>query len=100
MYAVVNHFPLRRPVDDELRRKLREDLLPQARAYPGFRAFHLVEVSPEEMIVVGLFETREALDRSTVEVAAPWFQEHVGPYVAGPPARSVGAVVVSTDEVE
>ena len=97
MYAVVNHFPLKTPVDEALIEKMENDLIPQARTTPGFKAFHFIRVSDDHAVVVALFETREALDESTQQIAAPWFAQHVGPYVAGPPQRSVGEVVASSE---
>jgi heme-degrading monooxygenase HmoA len=96
MYAVVNHFPLKTPVDQALIDKLQQDLIPRGQALPGFKEFHFIRVADDHAIVVVLFETLEALEEITRQVAAPWFAEHVGPYVAGPPERRVGEVVASS----
>ncbi len=93
----MNHFPLKKPIDDALLEKMRDELLPKARAYPGVRAYHFIRASDEEAIVVVLFDDLEAEQKSTAELAAPWFAANVGPYVSGPPRRVVGEVVVSSD---
>jgi hypothetical protein len=93
MHAVVNRITLGKPVDDALVRKLEDDLGPRMRARPGFVEARLVRVSDTEAIILVLFTTREALDEISKNVAAPWFAEHVRPYLAGPVQRSVGEVV-------
>ncbi len=66
----------------------------RARQRPEFIDLQLVRVSDTEAIFLVFFTTREALDELSSEVAAPWFAEHVRPYLAGPVQRSVGEVVV------
>jgi len=95
MYAVVNKLTLGKPIDDALRRALETEFYPQVRGKPGFVDAHLVVVSETEAIVVGLYATREAMDDISKNVAAPWFAQHVRPYLAGPVQRSTGEVVSS-----
>jgi len=64
---------------------------------PGFLELKVVRVSDEEVVLLVFFETREALDELSREIAGPWFAEHVRPYLAGPVQRSVGEVMVLPD---
>jgi hypothetical protein len=94
--SVVNKLTLGKPIDDALLRALETEFCPQVRDRPGFVDVHLVVVSETEAIVVGLYATREAMDDISRNVAAPWFAQHVRPYLAGPVQRSTGEVVAST----
>ena len=40
-----------------------------------------------------LYKTREALDEISKNVGAPWFAEHIRPFMAGPVSRSIGEIV-------
>ena len=94
LHVVVNRLPLAKPVDAALVNKIESDLIPGARAYPGFRSLQLVVNSDTEAIILVHFDTLEALERTTKEYAAPWFREHVMPYLSGPSTRTVGKLVV------
>jgi hypothetical protein len=64
--------------------------------HPTFRGCSLIRVSNEAGIIVVTFDTREALDTFSKDVAAPWFAENVRPLLAGAVSRSVGEVVAGT----
>lgn len=93
MHVVVNKLKLARPFDEDLLRRMREEFFVGARKYPEFVDLHVVRVSDAEVILLVYFTTREALDRSTTEFAAPWFAANVRSYLAGPADRSVGEVI-------
>ena len=95
MHAVVNHFPLKKPVDQKILDLMRQELFPKAQAFEGFEDFYFIRVSDEEVIVVVVWATKEALEEGTKQVGSPWFGERFGPYVAGPPDRKVGEVIAS-----
>jgi len=93
MYAVVNKLALGKPIDDALLKKVEQDFLPRFRNEPGFIDLQIVRVSDGEAIILGYFASRAALDELSSRVSAPWFAEHVRPYLSGPVQRAVGEVV-------
>ena len=95
MHAVVNKLTLSKPIDDELLRELEQGFYPQLRDQPGVVDMKLVRVSESEAILVALFASQEAMDTISSKVAAPWFAEHVRPYLGGPVQRVTGEVIAS-----
>jgi len=93
MYVVVNRLPLAKPIDDALITRINSELLPGAKMLPGFRSLQLVRNSETEAIIIVHFETLDAVERVTKEYAAPWFRQHVLPYLSGPSTRTVGELV-------
>lgn len=96
MHVVVTRMTLAKPVDDALLGKIEEGFLARARQRPEFVDLQLVRVDDTEAIFLVFFTTREALDEVSSTIAAPWFAEHVRPYLAGPVQRSVGEVVLQS----
>jgi hypothetical protein len=92
MHVVINKLTLSKPVDDALVQKVREFFVTFTKN-PEVVDAQLVVVSDTAAVVLVHFTTREALDRISKEVAAPWFAEHVRPYLGGPVERVVGEVV-------
>jgi hypothetical protein len=72
-----------------------EDFLTRTRREnPDLLDVRIISVSDTVAIALAFYTTREALDDISSRVAAPWFAEHVRPYLAGPVDRQVGRVVV------
>ncbi len=92
MHAVVTKLTLAKPIDSALLEKLAE-FVPQVQEHAGFLDLKLVRVSDSEAIALAFYSTRAALDDISSKVAAPWFAEHVRPYLAGPVERTVGEVI-------
>ena len=92
MHAVVTKLTLAKPIDPALLEKLAE-FVPQMQKHAGFLDLQLIRVSDSEAIALGFYSTREVLDDLSSKVAAPWFAEHVRPYLAGPVERAVGEVI-------
>jgi len=92
MYVVVNRLPLAKPLDAALLATVESELIPGARAFPGVRSLQLVRVFENEAIIIVHVESLE-LERATRDSAAPWFRQHVLPFLSGPSTRSVGAIV-------
>jgi len=96
MHAVVNHLPLQKSTDwAELARKF-EAFEPMLRENPGFRGYALMRAGDDAAILVVTFDTREALDAISRNVAAPGFAEKVRPLLAGAAARSVAEVIAGS----
>jgi hypothetical protein len=97
MHAVVNHLPLQNGVDwMALARTFEIFEARLRREFPAFRGLTLVRAAEDTGILVVTFDTREALDAISKNVAAPWFAEHVRPLLASPVSRSVGEVVAGS----
>jgi hypothetical protein len=97
MHAVINHLPLQQSTDwTALSRTIEEFEATLLARYPAFRGITLVRVDDDAGILVVTFDTQEALDSISKNVAAPWFAEQVRPLLAGAVSRSVGEVVAGS----
>ncbi len=94
MHAVINHLPIRPDADwTEIARRfdsLAADTLPD---HPEVLAMQVVKAGPEEAILVISFADAAAMAAFSSKVAAPWFAEHIRPFLAGPADRRTGEVV-------
>lgn len=94
MHIVVNHFTLRETVDwPALESKVDQFQVHLSNERSDFRGVSLVRVSDTKAIFVVLFDGRESLDDISKNIAAPWFAEHVRPYLDGPMDRHAGEIV-------
>jgi hypothetical protein len=91
MHAVVNHLTLSRPLNDGVFERMQSELMPAARAIEGFHDAYCVRIGDEQIIMVILCETPEALERVHLEVGNPWIGANVRPSVAMAD-RKVGVV--------
>ena len=97
MHVVVNHLPLQNTVDwAALVRTFGEFESMVRGKYSGFRGVTLIKAGEDTAILVVTFDSREALDDISKNVAAPWFAEHVRPLLAGAVSRSVGEAVAGS----
>ena len=78
MHAAISKLTLGRPVDAALVQKVRAFIVTFTQ-HPEVLDVQFVVVSDTEAVFLVHFTTREALDRISKEVAAPWFAEHVRP---------------------
>ena len=95
MYAVVNRLRLGSPIAPEVWDRAQAELPPRMREIDGFSGFHVIEISPDEVVLVILADTAETLDRIATEVGGAWMRENVIPHLAEPPDRQIGRVVAS-----
>ena len=94
MHVVVNRFTLQPSVDwMALTSELDQFQEEVSGANPAFRGASLVRVDDADAILLVFFDTREALDDISRNIAAPWFAEHVRPHLAGAVDRQVGEIV-------
>jgi hypothetical protein len=96
VHAVVNRLRFAAPVGDDLIARFGEvvDMLRGS----GCLGAEVVQVAPDELILVIRYPTLEVLEDVTARVGSPWMREHVVPLLAGPTERSVGVVVASFAE--
>ena len=97
MHAVINHLPLQATVDWSALAKLIAEFEAATKAeHPAMRGCTLIRADDDHGILVVTFDSREALDDISRNVAAPWFAEHVRPLLADAVSRSVGEVVAGS----
>jgi len=97
MHAVINHLPLLKTTDwAALSRTIDTFEATLRTQYPAFRGCTLIRAGDDTGTLVVTFDTREALDDISKNVAAPWFAEHVRPLLAGAVSRSVGEVIAGS----
>jgi hypothetical protein len=94
MHAVVNHLPFRPDADwGEIARRFSEFSSGVKAEYPKMSSAVLMKISDTEGIFVGIYDDAETMQHVSSNVAAPWFAEHIRPFLAGPTQRSAGEVV-------
>jgi hypothetical protein len=98
MHAVVNRLRLATPIPAEVWSRAQDEVPPLAREVPGFRALYVIEMTDDEVVLLVVGDSAEALDRVASEVGNTWMRENVIPYLAAPPDRQIGKVVASSDE--
>lgn len=100
MHAVVNRLRLAHPIDPSVFEAAQRDLPPRAAQIEGLRGFHLLRVSDDELVLVILGDTPQALERMRDEIGNDWMRENVVPHLAGGTERLVGEAVVSFERGE
>ncbi len=94
--AVINHLHFREAPDSDLLTRAERELVPQARITEGIHGLHIVQVTPDHLILVILGDGAEVLDKFATEVGSSWM-EYVVPLLASPPERHLGPLVVTTE---
>jgi hypothetical protein len=78
---------------NELTDKVNETLVPQLRELPGFAGYYLIEAGNGVMSSLGLFETPEQADQSTMLVSKWITVEHFNSAIPNAPKITSGRVV-------
>jgi len=73
--------------------KVNETLVPELRKLPGFAGYYLIEGSSGVLSSLGLFETSEQADESTMLVSKWISDEKFDVAIPNPPKITVGTVV-------
>jgi len=84
---------------NEVVRKVNETLVPKLRELPGFNGYYLVEGSNGVLSSLGLFETAEQADKSTMLVSKWITDEHFDKVIPNAPKITTGKVVAHSDRV-
>jgi len=79
--------------------KVNDTLVPQLRELPGFAGYYLIEGSSGVLSSLGLFETSEQADQSTVLVSKWITDEKLDSAIPKPPKITSGKVVAHSDRV-
>jgi hypothetical protein len=94
MHAVVNTLRLAKPIPDEIWARAEQEVGVKARTIEGFRGMQVVRLAEDEIVLLVFADDAPTLDVIATEVGGPWMVANVIPYLAGPPQRRVGEVVV------
>jgi hypothetical protein len=84
---------------DDVVGKVNETLVPKLRELPGFTGYFLVEGSSGVLSSLGLFETSEQADESTMVVSKWITDEKFDSVIPNPPKITTGRVVAHSDRV-
>ena len=79
--------------------KVNETLVPQLRKLPGFSGYYLIEGGNGVLSSLGLFETPEQADKSTMLVSKWITDEHLDKAIPNAPKITSGKVVAHSDRV-
>jgi hypothetical protein len=94
MHTVVNHLPIKPEADwAEMASKFDAFVGEVRAAFPTIRTAQLLKASDAEAIVVITYEDEPTMRHVSSSVAAPWFAEHIRPYLSAPVNRSVGEMI-------
>jgi hypothetical protein len=83
----------------EITGKVNETLVPKLRELPGFAGYFLIESSSGVLSSLGLFETSEEADKSTMLVSNWITDEHLDKALPNAPKITSGKVVAHSDRV-
>ena len=84
---------------NELTGKVNEKLVPQLRKLPGFSGYYLIEAGNGDMSSLGLFETSEQADKSTMLVSKWITDEHFDKVIPNAPKITTGKVVAHKNDL-
>jgi hypothetical protein len=84
---------------DEVVDKVNDTLVPKLRELPGFSGYFLIEGSSGVLSSLGLFETSEQSDKSTMLVSKWITEEKFDSAIPNPPKITSGKVVAHSDRV-
>ena len=83
----------------EIAGKVNETLVPKLRELPGFAGYYLIEGSSGVLSSLGLFETSEQADKSTMLVSKWITDENLDKVIPNAPKITSGKVVAQSDRV-
>ena len=83
----------------EVVEKVNETLVPKLRELPGFTGYYLIQGSGGVLSSLGLFETSEQADNSTMLVSKWITDQHLDKAIPNAPKITTGKVVAHSDRV-
>jgi hypothetical protein len=79
--------------------KVNGTLVPKLRELPGFAGYYLIEGSSGVLSSLGLFETSEQADQSTMLVSKWITEQNLNAVIPNPPKVTSGKVVAHSDRM-
>src|SRR5206468_2656083 len=68
MYAIMSELHLTKPLDAELARTIKTEMLPLLNSLAGLRAYYFVRVADDQPLVVSIFESIEAMQDAIEQI--------------------------------
>jgi len=96
MYAVIRNYNLLPGMVEGFIQQVQKGLVPIISRVPGFKAYYLVEVGDNEVVVISMFETLADAKASAHETMT-WITEHTDLYFQGFSKPMAGLVRVQSD---
>jgi hypothetical protein len=84
---------------DDVVGKVNDTLVPKLRELPGFAGYYLIEAGSGVLSSLGLFETSEQADQSTMLVSKWITDEKLDSALPNPPKITSGRVIAQSDRV-
>ena len=98
MYATIRRYEGVDPTRiNEVTGKVTTTLVPKLRELPGFSGYFLIEGSSDVLSSLGLFETPEQADKSTMVVSKWITDEHFDKAIPNAPKITSGKVVAHSN---
>jgi hypothetical protein len=92
MHAVVNYMRLSVPLSSNIIGRMSAELMSSLAKMPGFEDALCVQTADDDIVIIVICESEEALERCHQEVGSPWVGPNLGPYLASTDRR-VGPVI-------
>jgi hypothetical protein len=100
MYATIRRYEgVEATRMNEVVRKVNETLVPQLRELPGFSGYTLIQADNGVLSSLGLFETSEQADKSTMLVSKWITDQNFDKVIPNAPKITSGKVVAHSDRV-
>ena len=96
MYTVIRKYDLFPGTKEEFIRDVQERLVPIINQVPGFRAYSLLEVGDNEVVVISTFHTI-ADARASARLTGEWVTEHTEFFIQGYSKLAAGQVRVQSE---
>jgi heme-degrading monooxygenase HmoA len=94
VHAVVNRLRFADPVDAAVIERFR-GAMDALRVEPGCLDLKIVQVAPDEVVLLIFFDSPESLEDITARVGNAAMREHIVPLLRAPTERIFGPVVAS-----
>lgn len=93
VFTLVNHHHLSEPLPDSAYESLTARSAEMQNL--GLRAFQLIKVSDDHLILIAVFDSADAADAVNELIGSPWVREYVIPRLSSPTEQSVGEALYS-----
>jgi len=99
MYAVVNHMKLSTPLDENVIRRMNDELMSDLVKLPGVAHALCVQVADDGIVIIVICDSEKSLERAHQEVGSPWVGQNLSFYVAGTD-RKTGPVIARSENLD
>ena len=93
MYGAIRDYTLQPGTAHEALAKILAEFVPLISDIPGLLTYTVIDINPDAIVTVSIFESEEAAETS-VKLAADWVKENLANAAAAPPRVTVGEISV------